>query len=142
MPVSLRISLKFMSNLLEEDYIKICFNLIDMTKLWAIGLMLGCALIAAVGQLFYKLGAMLLPALLTNWQLIIGFFCYGVGFLLFMTAMKGGEVSVLYPFLASSYIWTNILALMFLGESVTALKWLGSAGIVIGISLIGLGGKK
>jgi len=112
------------------------------TKLWAFGAMLCCAVFAAVGQLFFKLGAMVLPAIFTNWQLVVGFSTYGIGLLFFLLAMRGGEVSVLYPVLATSYVWTNILATIYLGESITLLKWIGSLGIVIGISFIGFGGKK
>ena len=111
------------------------------TKGWAIGLMFLCTIFTAVGQLFYKLGANNLPEIWTNWQLFIGFFSYGLGLLLFLLAMRGGEVSVLNPIIATSYIWTNILAMLYLGEIISPLKWLGSLGIMVGISLIGLGSK-
>ena len=109
------------------------------TKLWAIGLMIGCAVITAVGQLFYKLGALALPAIFTNWQLLIGFVCYGLALVLFVLAMRGGEVNVLYPILATAYIWTNVLAMTVLREAIPLLKWAGSVGILVGISLIGFG---
>jgi len=110
-------------------------------KWWAFLAMLCCAVFAAIGQLFFKLGAMALPALFTNWQLFIGLLCYGFGLFLFVLAMRGGDVSVLYPVLASSYILTNILAIFFLNEQISVLSWAGIAGIILGISLIGWGEK-
>jgi len=113
-----------------------------MTKLWAIGLMIVCAIVTSTGQLFYKLGAAQLPTvILTNWQIWTGLFCYGFAMLLFMLAMKGGEVSVLYPILATAFIWANIFSMIFLGENINTMKWIGSAGIVLGISLLGIGSR-
>lgn len=112
------------------------------TKGWAIALMFVCTIFTSVGQLFYKLGANNLPELITNWQLLLGFVFYGLGLVLFLLAMRGGEVSVLNPIIATSYIWTNILAMMFLNENVSPIKWAGCVGIMVGISLIGLGSRE
>jgi drug/metabolite transporter (DMT)-like permease len=112
------------------------------TKARAIVIMFFCTVFTAIGQLFYKLGANLLPAIFTNWQLFAGFASYGLGLALFLLALRGGEVSVLYPIISTSYIWTNILAVVFLAESISPLRWAGSFVIMIGISLIGIGGKK
>ena len=67
------------------------------TKWSAIVIMFFCTIFTAVGQLFYKLGANLLPAIFTNWQLFAGFASYGLGLVLFLLALRGGEVSVLNP---------------------------------------------
>ncbi len=112
-----------------------------MTKIWAMGLMVACAIFTAVGQLFYKLGATRLPLIFTNWQIFLGLTFYGIAMLFFMLAMKGGEVSVLYPILATAFIWANILSMIVLNEPVTLVKWIGSAGIVLGISLLGIGSR-
>ena len=113
-----------------------------MTKLWAIGLMVCCSFFTALGQLFFKRGAILLPAVFTNWQLIAGFASLGVGMIFFVLAMRGGEVSALYPVLATSYLWVNIFAMVFLNEHIVFLKWVGTASIVMGISFIGVGSRK
>lgn len=82
---------------------------------------------------------MLLPELLTNWQILAGFVSAGIGMLFFVTALRLGALNVLYPVLATSYIWINLLALFFLGEKVGFLKWVGVFSIVVGISYIGWG---
>jgi drug/metabolite transporter (DMT)-like permease len=112
------------------------------TKGWAIFLMIFCTVFTSVGQLFYKMGSSKLPEIFTNWPLFVGFACYGLGFILLLAAMRGGEVSVLYPIIATSYIWTNFLAMFYLGEHVTVTGWVGSAVIVLGVSLIGYGSAK
>jgi drug/metabolite transporter (DMT)-like permease len=112
------------------------------TKGWAVALMIFCTAFTSVGQLFYKMGAQLLPALFTNWPLFVGLVSYGIGFLLMMAALRGGEVSVLYPIIATSFIWTNILATIYLSEHVAAFGWAGNAIIVLGVSLIGYGSAK
>jgi len=79
------------------------------TKLWAIGLMIFTTLLTSSAQIFYKLGAATLElnllALITNYNLIIGLCIYAVGAVLMIIAFKGGELSVLYPIIATSYIW-------------------------------------
>ena len=110
-----------------------------MSRWLAFGLMLACSVFTAFGQFFFKRGAMLLPELLTNWYILAGFVSAGVGMLFFVLALRLGELNVLYPVLATSYIWINILALFFLGERVGVLKWVGVFSIVIGISYIGWG---
>jgi drug/metabolite transporter (DMT)-like permease len=46
---------------------------------------------------------------------------------------------VLYPLVASSYIWVSIWSVLFLKERMTALKIVGIVLIIAGISCIGFG---
>ena len=110
-----------------------------MARWWSFALMVICSVFTAFGQLFFKRGAMLLPEIVTNWQILAGFVCLGTGMIFFVLALRGGELNVLYPVLATSYIWTNLLAVYFLSEHVGISKWAGVASIVIGISYIGWG---
>ncbi len=113
------------------------------TQLWAIALVIGATLIGAFGPiLLKKASARKLSnwkSLSTNYPLFGGVALYGIGTLLFIPALKGGELSVLYPFVAVAYIWTSLLSVKFLGEKMNRLKWLGIALIIAGVSFIGLG---
>ena len=115
------------------------------TKLWAIGVVLFCTLLTSTAQIFYKFGASKLEfnflSLLTNYELLTGMLLYAVGGILLILSFRGGEVSVLYPIIATSYIWVSFLSIYFLGESMNFYKWLGVFTIVAGIVLIGLGSK-
>jgi len=58
---------------------------------------------------------------------------------LFIPALRGGELSVLYPLVALVYVWVSLLSVRFLGEKMNPMKWLGIALILLGVTLIGLG---
>ncbi|MFH0979181.1 MAG: EamA family transporter [Candidatus Woesearchaeota archaeon] len=114
-----------------------------MAKWWAFALMFLCTLFTSFAQLFYKKGALALSpsveGILFNTFLLIGICLYVVGAFLMLAALRGGELSVLYPIIATSFIWVSLISAFFLGESMNILKWFGVASIIFGISLIGFG---
>ena len=116
------------------------------TKTWAIFLMIFVTFLTSIAQLFYKIGADRLEfnliSLITNYPLIIGICIYGIAALLFIFSLKHGEVSVLYPIIATSYIWVNLLSKYFLNESLNLYKWLGIIAIFAGVSLISFKSRK
>ncbi|HJO01818.1 MAG: hypothetical protein QF798_00085 [Candidatus Woesearchaeota archaeon] len=116
------------------------------TKLWAMGIVLGSTLLTSTAQLFYKFAAEKLSfnilSIITNVNLLVGVVLYAVGGILLIISFRGGEVSVLYPIFATSYIWVSFLSIYFLGEVMNIFKWLGVFVIIAGIILIGYGSKK
>src|SRR3989338_1347814 len=116
------------------------------TKLWAFGLVLFCTILTSAAQIFYKFGADKLEfnfiSLVTNYYLIAGLLIYCIGAVLLITALKGGELSVLYPVIATSYIWVSFLSVRFFNDSINIYRWAGIITIIFGISFIGLGSKK
>ncbi len=74
-------------------------------------------------------------------ELVTSVGLYGFSTLMFIPALKFGELSVLYPLVATTYIWTSLFAIKFLGEKMNFLKWLGVLVILIGVSFIGVGGR-
>lgn len=115
------------------------------TKLWAIALVLVCTFLTATAQILYKFGvnnlSLTLWGLLTNYYLITGLLLYGVGALVLVFSLKGGDLSVLYPIIATGYVWVSILSIRFLGEVMNFWKWGGIAAILLGVSFIGLGSR-
>jgi len=113
------------------------------TKPWAIGLVFLITALTSSAQLFYKLGAdrLGISALYTNWPLGLGLVLYALGAVLLIIALKHGEVTVLYPVIATSYIWVALLSWRLLDESFGFVKLLGIISIVIGIVLISFGSK-
>jgi len=115
------------------------------TQLWAIALVLAATLVGAFGPILLKKASAKrlskLSSLLTNYHLFGGVALYAVGTLLFIPALKGGDLSVLYPFVSLSYIWVSLLSVKFLGEKMNKYKWIGIALIIIGVSFIGVGSK-
>ncbi|MBL7056139.1 EamA family transporter [Candidatus Woesearchaeota archaeon] len=113
------------------------------TELWAIGLVLAATLVGAFGPILLKKASekklSKISSLIRNYHLMGGVALYGVGTVLFIPALKGGDLSVLYPFVSLTYVWVSLLSVKFLGEKMNRMKWLGILSIIIGVSLIGLG---
>lgn len=115
------------------------------TQLWAIGLVISATLIGAFGPILLKKASAKrlskISSLATNYHLFGGVALYAIGTLLFIPALKGGDLSVLYPFVALTYIWVSLLSVKFLGEKMNKFKWIGIALIIIGVSFIGIGSQ-
>ena len=115
------------------------------TQLWAIGLVILATLIGAFGPILLKKASAKrlskISSLITNYHLFGGVALYAIGTILFIPALKGGDLSVLYPFVALAYIWISLLSVKFLGEKMNRLKWLGILLIIVGVSFIGAGSQ-
>ncbi len=111
------------------------------TKSWAIAIMIVTTFCTSFAQVFLKQGASALATSFLPVSLLIGFGLYGLGAGLFFIALKGGEVSVLVPFFATSYLWVALLGQMFFGEVVNIFTWVGIGLVVFGIGLVGKGGN-
>ena len=113
------------------------------TQLWAIVLVILATLVGSYGPILLKKASAKklskISSLATNYHLFGGVALYAVGTLLFIPALKGGELSVLYPFVSLSYIWVSLLSIKFLGEKMNKFKWLGIALIIVGVTFIGIG---
>ena len=116
------------------------------TKLWAALLILFTTLLTSSAQILWKKGsatlAFSLYGILTNYYLMAGLMIYVVGGVLLIISFRGGEVSVLYPIIAMSYVWVSFLSIKFLGERMNGFKWLGILSIIIGIVSIGYGSQE
>lgn len=77
--------------------------------------------------------------LIRNKDIMLGILFYALATIIFIPALKGGELSVLYPLVALTYIWVALLSVKMLKEKMNFYKWLGVLLIVIGVVFIGLG---
>ena len=115
------------------------------TKLWAALLVLFTTLLTSSAQILWKIGSATLNfdvlSILTNYYIIGGILLYAISGTLLIISFRGGEVSVLYPIIATSYIWVSFLSVKFLGEAMNIFKLSGVMGIITGIILIGYGSK-
>ena len=105
-------------------------------------LMIACTVFTSAGQLLWKAGAerISFSNLLTffNLPFLGGCVFYVFGSLLLIIALKKGELSVLYPIVATSYVWVSILAPFFFPtESMNSWKWMGVLLILFSICLLG-----
>jgi drug/metabolite transporter (DMT)-like permease len=127
-------------------------------------LVFSCTVIGAAAQMLIKTGAgqlgvhlsflqilhepMLIVrfafSILQNIKLFIGYSLYGINAVLMAYALRGQELSRLFPIIALTYVWVTILSAAFLHEHVNVVRILGVALIVGGVSILGqkaVGGK-
>ena len=113
------------------------------TKLWAILLVSFTTLLTSSAQILYKLGSSTLTlsfaGILKNYYFIGGLVLYAIGGIFIIVSFRGGEVSVLYPIIAMSYIWVSFMSQIFLNETMDFFKWFGILAIILGIASIGYG---
>ena len=112
----------------------------------------GCTILGAAAQILIKTGLKLLPhggpildillGGLMDWHLMLGLTCYGGSTVLLVLALRYGELSMLYPVIALTYVWVTALSLLIFDESVTIYKGAGLTLIVVGVCVLGLGQKK
>ena len=113
------------------------------TQLWAIGLVIAATLVGAYGPILLKKASAKrlskFSSLITNYHLFGGVMLYVIGTVFFILALRGGDLSILYPLVSITYIWVALLSVKFLGEKMNYWKWFGIGLIVLGVSFIGLG---
>ena len=126
------------------------------TKPWAIALVVFVTLITTSAQLLYKYGvsgssigellkggvvSTALTLFMNPW-VILGLMLYGVGAVLLVIAFKGGEATVLFPIIATSYLWVVLASYYLYDTSIGWVKLLGVLVLMSGVVLIGTGGSK
>jgi multidrug transporter EmrE-like cation transporter len=106
-----------------------------------------CTILGAAAQILMKMGAnqMTHPAgahgglvgILTNIPLLTGYALYGMSTLLLVLALKDGELSLLYPVIALTYVWVTVLSFAIFHDAVNAFRLIGITIIVAGVAIIG-----
>ncbi|KHO45485.1 MAG: hypothetical protein QS98_C0010G0011 [archaeon GW2011_AR3] len=113
------------------------------TELGAIGLALFGIAVGAWGPMFMKKASSEIhrdfKSILRSKNLLYGVLIYGIATLIFIPALKGSDLSVIYPLVATSYIWVSLISVKFLGEKMNLYKWLGILVIIAGVAFIGYG---
>jgi multidrug transporter EmrE-like cation transporter len=100
-----------------------------------------CTILGAAAQLLIKTGmnhfSPHLMALVTNLPLVAGYTIYGINTLMMVLALKNAEMSMLYPIIALTYVWTTLLSYTVLGEPSNLYKNIGIVTIVLGVAVMG-----
>jgi multidrug transporter EmrE-like cation transporter len=116
-------------------------------------MVLGCTVFAAAAQVLLKFGAThampqmnpadpstwtpFLMALLGNYPLVLGYCAHSGNALLLILALRDGELSMLYPIIALTYVWVNLLSMYFFHENMNVWKALGIALVIGGVAFLG-----
>lgn len=76
-------------------------------------------------------------AMLTNPPLFAGYCLYGFNTILVVLALRDGELSIVYPVIALTYVWVTLLSMVVFHEPMNAFKAIGIATIVVGVAVLG-----
>ena len=100
------------------------------------------SVLGAVGQFLYKSGAAQAGATLTSYllnvRLVGGVVCYIAVMVLFVAGFKlGGQLTVLYPLYASTFIWAALIALVAYGTPIRPINAAGMILLVAGMYFMG-----
>ena len=71
-----------------------------------------------------------------NPQILLGVFFEALFFLSLVILMSKSDISFLWPLTALSFVFATFAAIIFLGESVSPVRWIGVILIVIGAAFI------
>jgi multidrug transporter EmrE-like cation transporter len=123
-------------------------------------IVIACTLIIGAAQYLIKLGANQLAAeqhsahsgsvslqaavmgIFTNPAIFSGYCLYGIFTVLFVFALRHGELSILYPLISLGYVWVAIIGVIAFHESMNPLKLTGIAIIMAGVTVLGRGSAK
>lgn len=72
----------------------------------------------------------------TNYFIWLGMFFQALFFGCLLILMSKSEISFLWPLTALSFVFATFAAMIFLGETVSAVRWIGVVLIVIGAGFI------
>jgi drug/metabolite transporter (DMT)-like permease len=113
-------------------------------------IVVACTLMGAAAQVLIKLGAAQLThagliatfvSIFTVPTLFLGYCLYGVFAVLMVYALRHGELSILYPVIALTFVWVSILSAIIFHEVMSPMKIAGIAVIVCGVAVLGWGGR-
>lgn len=94
------------------------------------------------GGIFFLKQAAVNSSLFQLWRKSLfwgGFGFTAISTMMYLLALRQEKLSVLYPFVSTTYIWTTTLAVLFLHERLNRGKILSLAGIILGLLLVGMG---
>jgi drug/metabolite transporter (DMT)-like permease len=113
-------------------------------------IVVACTVMGAIAQVLIKLGASQLAhasllatflSIFTVPTLFLGYCLYGIFAVLMVYALRHGELSILYPVIALTFVWVSILSAMIFHEAMNPMKIGGIAVIVAGVAVLGWGSR-
>jgi drug/metabolite transporter (DMT)-like permease len=72
----------------------------------------------------------------TNPQILLGVFFEALFFICLLILMSKSDISFLWPLTGLSFVFATLAAMIFLGESVSWIRWVGVALIMLGAAFI------
>lgn len=63
--------------------------------------------------------------------------CFCMATMLWLAAIQGADISYAYPMLGMGYVLVTLLAMWFLGERISVLRWMAILTITAGVMMVG-----
>ena len=106
-----------------------------------------CTVLGAAAQIMMKKGADpsihgMIPTIVrifTNTNLFLGYALYGISAVSLVLALRKGQLSMLYPVIALTFVWVAILSVIIFHETLTPMRVAGITTVVCGVALLGWG---
>jgi multidrug transporter EmrE-like cation transporter len=108
-------------------------------------ILLLCTLLTSTGQVLIKYSLDDIHSFMSaiiSLPLIFGLVIYALASVLLIVALRNAELSLVYPFISLSFIWVTLFSIFLFHEHVSIINIFGIISIIIGISLIGQGGRR
>ena len=74
--------------------------------------------------------------ILTSSQVVLGIFLYFVSVFFWLYALTRVELSYAAPFLALTYVLMVLCSWLFLGEQISAARWVGVIVVSLGVLIV------
>jgi len=78
----------------------------------------------------------MLKVAVTNHQILLGVFFQALFFACLLILMSKSDISFLWPLTSLTFVFSTFAAMIFLGESVSTVRWVGVVLILIGAGFI------
>lgn len=75
---------------------------------------------------------------IVNLDFVFGVVLFVLSSLVYITGIRHGQISVLYPMVSLSYVWALLWARLFFHEPFTRNKLVGLALVLVGVSMVSL----
>lgn len=115
------------------------------TPLSSMLLVLGASFVGSFGAVTLKAGADRLTSgamqMFFSWRVGLGVALFLFSSVFYLIGLKHGSLTVLYPLVSLSYVWTLIWSRLFFHEPFNRSKLLGLLLILIGVLSIGFGNR-
>ena len=108
--------------------------------------------LSAAAQILIKSGSAALPphasfvqtaiGMITIPKLFFGYALYGLYTVVLTLALRHGELSVLYPVIALTFVWVTIASVIVFHEEMNWPKLAGITIIMLGVAVLGRGDKQ
>ena len=112
-----------------------------MIAVMSLVIVLFASILGGIGPIYLKQGAQKLRKdikSILNIQLWTGIILYASGVLMYTFALRGAELTTLYPVVSLSYVWAALFSMKLMGEKMNKNKWSGIILIILGTVLVSL----